>query len=97
MSLVNGLRQENEDLRFRTGSGTPEGNVLLGGSLKGEGTFVTFGGGGSVGATSRLARSSKDVRLAAVAGGTYGQPGSGTGGGGAGGRTDSPTRRQSRK
>lgn len=91
MSLVNGLRQENADLRFRTGSGAPEGNVLLGGPLKGEGTFVTFGGAGSIGATSRLGRSSKDTRVAGVASGTFGQPG-GVGAGGGTGSTSGSRR-----
>lgn len=80
MSLWRGLQVDNGDLRYRLGSGDPRLQVLLGGSLKGEGVSDTFGGAGAISGTSRIARAYKDTRLRQVASGGYrpgGRPGTG--------------------
>lgn len=93
MSLSRAMMEENGDLRYRTGSGSPQLSVLLGNRLIGEGVTSTFGAAGGITGTARLATVKKDVRLAAVASGNAASGGGGSGGGGGGGGSsgsDSP-------
>jgi hypothetical protein len=89
MNLRELMLNENTGMRFRTGSGKPGLNVLLGGSVKDEGVTDTFStGGGAFTSTAKLARGHKDVRLAQVASGQSGGGSTtpvGIGGGGNGG------------
>lgn len=88
MNLRAMMLEENTGMRFRTGSGKPGLNVVLGGSVQDEGVTDTFStGGGAFTTTAKLARGHKDTRLAQVASGQSGAPsgGSSPGGGGVGG------------
>lgn len=83
MKILPTLQEENSGVRFRTGQGKPGLNILLGGTLQEEDVGDTFGGGGSIGATARLASAYRDTRKAAVAAGRRGgNPIGGTIGGG---------------
>jgi hypothetical protein len=70
MNLRDLMLDENTGMRFRTGSGKPGLNVVLGGTVQNEGVTDTFTtGGGAFTSTAKLARGHKDVRLAQVASG----------------------------
>lgn len=83
MNLREMMLEENTGMRFRTGSGKPGLNVVLGGTVQGEGVTDTFAaGGGAFSATAKLARGHKDVRLAQVASGQSGYGNGSSWGGG---------------
>ena len=71
-SVIRGLASDNGTLRGLTGQGEPGLWTLLGGTgaeLDSEG-YTLGGGSGQVSSTSRLARTVRDIQLAAVASGT---------------------------
>jgi hypothetical protein len=91
MKLRDMMLEENTGMRFRTGSGKPGLNVVLGGTVQGEGVTDTFStGGGAFGATAKLARGHKDVRLAQIASGQSGGGSTWGGGDDGGGGTGVP-------
>lgn len=89
-ALMREMRLQNGDLRGLTGSGQPGLHTLLGGTApEQDASGLRFGGGpGQVSATARLAEAHRDLRLAAVAGGS--SVPSGGGGGMGGDRPDRP-------
>ena len=81
--ITQAMMLENGNMRALLGSGEPGLNAVLGGTVKEEGadSLRMTGGAGQVSATSRIARSYNDVRLAAVAAGNPVPPAGGGGGG----------------
>ncbi len=71
-AIIRGLANDNGSLRGLTGQGEPGLWTLLGGAGAEEDSdsLSLSGGAGQVSATSRVARSNGEVRLAAVASGT---------------------------